>query len=165
MHETLYTTFDSPLGTLLAVSDGRSLTRLHMQDARRPHAIAPSWRHDAGAFTDLREQLEQYFAGARRRFDLEMAPGGNPFEQRVWAALLDIPYGETMSYGALAQRIGAPGAARAVGLANGRNPIAVIIPCHRVIGATGALTGYGGGLERKRLLLDLEAGVLPLLVA
>lgn len=165
MHDTIYTTFDSPLGTLLAVSDGPALTRLDMQGGRRPHAISPSWGADDAAFADLRRQLDEYFAGSRRAFDLELAPQGSPFEQRVWSALLEIPYGETMSYGALAQRIGAPGAARAVGLANGRNPIAVVIPCHRVIGAGGALTGYGGGLQRKRLLLDLEAGVLPLVVA
>ena len=93
------------------------------------------------------------------------ALAGNPFELRVWDALLEIPYGETASYGQIARRIGAPDAARAVGLANGRNPVAVIVPCHRVIGADGSLTGYGGGLDRKRLLLDLEAGVLPLAAA
>jgi methylated-DNA-[protein]-cysteine S-methyltransferase len=162
MDDTIYTTFDSPLGSLLAVSDGRALTRLDMQGGRRPHAIGANWRRDEAAFAPLRAQLQEYFDGARRTFGLELAPAGSPFELRVWSALQDIRYGETASYGELAQRIGAPGAARAVGLANGRNPIAVIIPCHRVIGADGSLTGYGGGLERKRLLLDLEAGVLPL---
>ena len=108
-------------------------------------------------------QLREYFDAARQRFDVELALAGNPFELRVWGALREIPYGATASYGAIARQIGSPAAARAVGLANGRNPIAVIVPCHRVIGADGGLTGYGGGLERKRLLLDLEAGKLTLL--
>jgi methylated-DNA-[protein]-cysteine S-methyltransferase len=107
-------------------------------------------------------QLTAYFAGELRDFDLPLAPVGTPFQERVWQALRDIPYGATTSYSALANRIGAPGAARAVGLANGRNPIAIIIPCHRVIGAGGTLVGYGGGLNRKRWLLDLEAGRVPL---
>ncbi|HZU40850.1 MAG TPA: methylated-DNA--[protein]-cysteine S-methyltransferase [Solirubrobacteraceae bacterium] len=157
---------DSPLGPLLATADadGR-LTRLHMQGGRDPLSVRPGWRREDGAFFELRAQLGEYFAGRRREFSLELAPAGSEFELRVWAALREIPYGETASYGEIARRVGAPGAARAVGLANGRNPIAVIVPCHRVIGADGSLTGYGGGLERKRLLLDLEAGVLPLAVA
>jgi methylated-DNA-[protein]-cysteine S-methyltransferase len=163
MHD-LYTTFDTPLGTLLAVGDGQALTRLSMQDAPRPLRLSPLWRHEAAAFDGLRRQLDQYFAGERREFDLPLAPAGSAFELAVWQALLEIPYGETASYGQIARRVGAPHAARAVGVANARNPIAVIVPCHRVIGADGTLTGYGGGLERKRLLLDLESGVLPLLV-
>jgi methylated-DNA-[protein]-cysteine S-methyltransferase len=162
MNESIFTTIDSPLGRLLAVSDGQSLTHLDMQEGRRPLAVSRTWRAEAAAFGSLRDQLEEYFSGDRRGFDLPLAPAGNPFELRVWAALVQVPYGETASYGEIARRIGAPGAARAVGLANGRNPIAVIIPCHRVIGANGSLTGYGGGLDRKRLLLDLESGVLPL---
>lgn len=161
--DTLYTLVDSPIGELLLVGDGRALSALHMQDAPRPRRIDPRWRRDDAAFATARAQLEEYFVGARRAFELELAPAGSPFELRVWQALLEIPYGETASYGTVAARVGAPTAARAVGLANGRNPIAVIVPCHRVIGADGSLTGYGGGLERKRLLLDLEAGVLPLL--
>lgn len=159
----MYTIIDSPLGPLLATADeaGR-LTGLHMQAGRHPMPIAPGRRRDDERFANLREQLGEYFAGRRDAFELELAPAGSEFELRVWAALLEIPYGETASYGEIAERIGAPGAARAVGMANGRNPIAVIVPCHRVIGADGSLTGYGGGLERKRLLLDLEAGVLPL---
>ena len=163
--DTLYTTFDSPIGLLLAARHGRGLTRLDMQGGRRPVAIDPRWQRRDDAFADVRTQLAEYFDGRRRTFELELAPAGSPFELRVWRTLLEIPYGETASYGAIAARVGAPGAARAVGLANGRNPIAVIVPCHRVIGADGSLTGYGGGLERKRLLLDLEAGVLPLAVA
>jgi methylated-DNA-[protein]-cysteine S-methyltransferase len=127
--------------------------------------IDPRWERRDDAFADTRRQLAEYFAGERRAFDLPLSLDGNEFELRVWSALRDIDYGETASYGEIAARIGAPTAARAVGLANGRNPIAVIVPCHRVIGADGSLTGYGGGLERKRLLLDLEAGVLPLAAA
>jgi methylated-DNA-[protein]-cysteine S-methyltransferase len=161
--DDLYTTIDSPLGTLLAVSDGEALTRLSMQDAPRPLRVSPHWRQEAGPFDQLRRQLQEYFAGERREFDLPLAPAGSEFELAFWQALLEIPYGETASYGQIARRVGAPHAARAVGVANARNPIAVIVPCHRVIGADGTLTGYGGGLERKRLLLDLESGVLPLL--
>jgi methylated-DNA-[protein]-cysteine S-methyltransferase len=161
----LYSTFDSPIGELLAVGDGDSLSRLQMQGGRRGVPIDPSWKRDDGALAAVRAQLGEYFAGARTTFDLPLAMAGNEFELSVWAALLEIPYGETASYGEIARAIGHPSAPRAVGLANGRNPIAVIVPCHRVIGADGSLTGYGGGLERKRLLLDLEAGVMPLAVA
>ena len=157
-----YDTIDSPIGTLLLVGDGRSLHRVDMQQGRRPTRIDPSWRREPEALAEVATQLGEYFAGGRRAFDLELSMNGNPFERRVWEELVEIPYGETASYGAIAQRIGAPSAARAVGLANGRNPIALIVPCHRVIGANGSLTGYGGGLERKRFLLDLEAGVLTL---
>jgi methylated-DNA-[protein]-cysteine S-methyltransferase len=151
-------TITSPIGNLLLEGDGRALHALRMVGDVRP-APAPS----GTVFADVRTQLEQYFDGERERFELPLAPRGGGFEQRVWAALREIPYGETESYGALARRIGAPDAARAVGLANGRNPIAVVIPCHRVIGADGSLTGFGGGLPRKRFLLDLEAGVGSLL--
>lgn len=158
----LYTTLHSPIGELLLAGDGRSLHHLSMQSGRRPLALDPAWVRDDDAFGVVAGQLDEYFAGARRSFDVPVVPHGNPFERSVWRALLEIPYGETTTYGAVAREIGHPDAARAVGLANGRNPIAVIIPCHRVIGADGTLTGYGGGLERKRLLLDLESGVLPL---
>jgi methylated-DNA-[protein]-cysteine S-methyltransferase len=160
----LYTTFDSPIGELLAVGDGDSLMRLDMRGGRRPVPIDPSWKRDDQALADVRAQMEQYFAGRRTTFELPLKMIGNEFERKVWAALTEIPYGETVSYGEIARQIGHPTASRAVGLANGRNPIAVIVPCHRVIGADGSLTGYGGGLERKRLLLDLEAGVMPLAV-
>jgi methylated-DNA-[protein]-cysteine S-methyltransferase len=158
----LYTIIDSPIGELLLVGDGESLSRLHMLGSRKRIEINPAWQRDDGAFEDVRAQLREYFAGDRRDFEIKLDMLGNSFELRVWDELLAIPFGETISYGEIAQRIGSPGAARAVGLANGRNPVAVIVPCHRVIGADGSLTGYGGGLERKRLLLDLEAGVLPL---
>ncbi len=153
-----YTTIDSPIGELLLAGDERGLKRLSMS----PFSIQPDWRHDPEMFAEVRDQLDQYFAGERYEFDVELDLVGNSFELSVWEALLDIPYGARASYGQVARRIGAPSGARAVGLANGRNPVAVIVPCHRVIGADGSLTGYGGGLERKRFLLELEAGVLPL---
>jgi methylated-DNA-[protein]-cysteine S-methyltransferase len=164
-NDLLYTTFASPIGELLLVGDGKRLHRLDMREGKRPVRIDPAWHRDDAAFTDVRRQLEEYFDGSRRAFDVPLALEGNAFELRVWEALLEIEYAETASYGEIARRIGEPTAARAVGLANGRNPIAVIVPCHRVIGADGSLTGYGGGLERKRLLLDLESGVLPLVTA
>lgn len=137
---------------------------LYMQGGPHPMRTASGWTWSEEAFAPARAQLDEYFAGRRRSFDLALDPAGSPFELGVWRALLEIPYGETVSYGELAARIGHPGAPRAVGVANARNPVAVVVPCHRVIGADGSLTGYGGGLERKRLLLDLEAGVqaLPL---
>jgi len=163
--ELLYSKMDSPIGELLLVGDGEALHRLDMQEGRRPTPIDPRWERRDDAFADVRAQLTDYFDGRRRQFDLPLALKGNSFELRVWDALCEIPYGETVSYGEIARRIGQPDTPRAVGLANGRNPIAVIVPCHRVIGADGTLVGYGGGLERKRLLLDLESGVLPLAAA
>jgi methylated-DNA-[protein]-cysteine S-methyltransferase len=166
MTNLIYTTMDSPIGELLLVGDGEKLHRLSMQGGRRPVPVDPRWqRRDDASFEEVRSQLADYFDGRRREFDVPLGLVGNEFELRVWEALCRIPYGETVSYGEIAREIGAPTAARAVGLANGRNPVAVIVPCHRVIGADGGLTGYGGGLERKRLLLDLEAGVLPLTTA
>ena len=165
MVETIYTTVDSPIGELLLAGDGAGLQRLDMRGGRRPIPIAAEWVRRDDAFVAARAQLDRYFAGELREFDVPLSMAGNPFELRVWAALLEIPYGETVSYGEIARQIGEPSAARAVGLANGRNPIALIVPCHRVIGADGSLTGYGGGLERKRFLLDLESGVAPLIAA
>jgi methylated-DNA-[protein]-cysteine S-methyltransferase len=155
-----YTTIDSPIGELLLAGGDDGLKQLRMS----PFHIHLDWSHDPEAFADVRDQLDQYFAGERREFDLQLDLDGNSFELSIWNALLAIPYGETASYGQVARLIGAPSGARAVGLANGRNPVAVIVPCHRVIGADGSLTGYGGGLERKRFLLELEAGVLALKV-
>jgi methylated-DNA-[protein]-cysteine S-methyltransferase len=156
--QSLYTTMESPIGELLLVSDGDTLHGLYMQDGRKPKRIAPDWKAAAEPFADVKTQLEEYFAGARTTFEVTLTVDGAPFEREVWHALEAIPYGETVSYGEIARRVGQPAAARAVGTANGRNPIAVIVPCHRVIGADGSLTGYGGGLERKRLLLELERG-------
>ncbi|MGI8491728.1 MAG: methylated-DNA--[protein]-cysteine S-methyltransferase [Acidimicrobiales bacterium] len=148
----------SPVGELTLTADGEHLTGLYMTDQRRPLDIAPGSREDRTPFDDVVAELREYFSGRRRGFDVALCPEGTQFQLRVWAALCDIPYGTTTSYGAIAKTVGAPGAARAVGAANGRNPISIIVPCHRVIGASGNLTGYGGGLERKHKLLDLEAG-------
>lgn len=156
----LFDTADSPIGELLLVGDGHALRGLYMQEGRKPMTIGREWQHDPGALADPRRQLEQYFAGERTSFDLQLIMRGSPFQRRVWRALQDIPFGETISYGEIAGRIGEPSAPRAVGWANGSNPISVIVPCHRVIGANGSLTGYGGGIERKRTLLDLEADVI-----
>ena len=165
MNPTLYTTIDSPIGELLLTGDGQVLSRLSMQHGRHPIAIDPRWHRRDEPFENVRRQLDEYFDGTRRAFEVPLRMEGNSFEIRVWRALREIPYGETVSYGQIAGEIRQPGAARAVGLANGRNPVAVIVPCHRVIGADGSLTGYGGGLARKQLLLDLEAGLIPLQVA
>jgi methylated-DNA-[protein]-cysteine S-methyltransferase len=123
----------------------------------RPNDVPAGGRRDPAALADVTAQLDSYFAGELTEFDVPLAPRGSEFQLRVWNALLEIPYGETASYGEIADAVGRPDAVRAVGATNGRNPIAVIIPCHRVIGADGSLVGYGGGLDRKRLLLELEA--------
>jgi methylated-DNA-[protein]-cysteine S-methyltransferase len=154
----MYTTIESPIGELLLLGNDRALYGLYMQGGRKPMTIAPEWERAEAPFATATTQLNEYFDGHRATFDVPLQMRGTPFERRVWHALQEIPYGETMSYGELAKRIDQPTAARAVGLANGRNPISVIVPCHRVIGANGSLTGYGGGLERKRILLELEQG-------
>jgi methylated-DNA-[protein]-cysteine S-methyltransferase len=155
----IHDTVASPVGELLLVGDGAALTGLHMQEG--PGRTEPPGRRAPRArpFAAAREQLADYFTGRRRRFELPLAPAGTDFQRRVWEALERIPYGETAGYGELAERLGAPRAPRAVGAANGRNPISIIVPCHRLVGADGGLTGYGGGLDRKRFLLALEAGV------
>jgi methylated-DNA-[protein]-cysteine S-methyltransferase len=158
---TRFTLLESPVGELLALCgpDGR-LTGLQFVEDRRPPAPPrdPRWVRDDEAFGELRGQLGAYFAGELERFELELHPRGSAFQLSVWSALREIPYGRTASYGEIAAAVGQPGAARAVGGANNRNPIAIVIPCHRVIGASGSLTGYGGGLPRKQRLLALEAG-------
>lgn len=151
---------DSPIGPLtLVAADGR-ITGLYMDAQRhRPgeEVVGSAGDPAAEPFATAADQLARYFAGQLTEFDLPLAPAGTRFQRAVWDALRQIPYGETCSYGQLASKIGNPAAVRAVGLANGRNPIALVVPCHRVIGADGSLTGYGGGLDRKRFLLDLEA--------
>ena len=147
---------DSPVGRLTLISNGKALTHLEFENPRYP---AP--KHPLGEdkiLAKARRELDAYFAGRLRAFTVALAPQGTAFQQQVWAALLKIPYGATRSYGQQAAAIGAPSASRAVGLANGRNPIAIVIPCHRVIGASGSLTGYGGGMARKQQLLELEQG-------
>jgi len=152
-----FTEFSSPIGTIKLRGTDAALTGVFMETHRHEPARTPTAVHDAAPFRAARGQLEEFFAGERREFSLALAPVGTPFQLAVWQALRAIPYGETISYGELSRRIGNPRAGRAVGLANGRNPLSIIVPCHRVIGADGTLTGYGGGLERKRFLLALEA--------
>ena len=146
----------SPVGDLVVVEDEGAVVALRLGDPARPE----DGERDDRAAPAAVEQLSEYFAGSRTGFDLELAPGGTPFQQRVWALLREIPYGETRSYGQLAAALGSAGASRAVGLANARNPIGIVVPCHRVIGSGGTLTGYAGGLPRKRWLLDHERGAL-----
>lgn len=150
-----YRTIGSPIGTLTLAGRGGVLTNLRMVDQTyEPNRT--DWSLEPSGFDDVVDQLGAYFAGELTDFDIELDLAGTEFQRRVWKALLTIPYGQTRSYGQIAEQIGAPGAARAVGLANGHNPIAIIVPCHRVIGANGSLTGFGGGLGRKRTLLELE---------
>lgn len=154
----LYTTIASPIGELLLLGDGDALRGVCMQDGRKPARIAPGWRREPAAFAAPSAQLGEYFAGRRTGFELRLRLVGTPFQVQVWEALRGVGYGETLSYGELARRIDRPGASRAVGAANGANPLAIVIPRHRLVGAGGSLTGYAGGIESKRLLLDLEVG-------
>jgi len=151
-----YSTLTTPIGELmLTADDDGALTSVNLPNR---HPDPAGWERDDELLADARRQLTEYFAGERTEFDLPLRPAGAPFQLRVWEALLRIPYGETASYGEMARELGHPTASRAVGAANGRNPIAIVVPCHRVIGANGSLTGYAGGLECKRALLDLELG-------
>jgi methylated-DNA-[protein]-cysteine S-methyltransferase len=151
----IYRFVDTPIGALLIAGDGDSIVETFFAGAK-PKA---DWIRDDDALRDAADQLLAYFAGARDKFDLPLAPRGTDFQQAVWRALLAIPYGQTTTYSTIAQKIGKPAAVRAVGAANGANPIPIIIPCHRVIGANGSLTGFGGGIDVKRQLLALEARV------
>ncbi len=163
MNKTVfYRQFSSPLGKLLLTSDGQSLTGLFMTklaDGSAPE-VTSNWKQDDAPFREVCTQLSAYFEGEIECFELKMQLVGTPFQERVWQELCEIPYGWAISYAELARRIGQPGSSRAVGGANGRNPISIIVPCHRVIGADGGLGGYGGGLDRKRWLLEHEAEVL-----
>ena len=158
---TRYIRFDSPLGPMLVTADENGLTHVDFVGAKYTRPVRPEWVEDPGApvLVECRRQLEEYFAGKRTGFDLPLAPQGTAFQQRVWEEISRVRFGETISYGELAKRAGAPGQARAAGAATGRNPVGVVIPCHRIVGSDGSLTGYAGGLERKRELLELE-GVL-----
>lgn len=153
-----YRTIDSPVGALLAAGDQQGLKFLLFVQGRNRAGPRPGWQPDRGALDEPARQLSAYFRGELRDFDLTVAPEGTPFQRAVWTELQRIPYGETISYGELARRLGNPRAVRAVGLANGSNPISIIIPCHRVIGSNGSLVGYGGGLPVKQALLALEGG-------
>lgn len=154
--DTRYTLMPSPLGDIFIARTAQRITAVCFQNGRTPMIPQPGWQRDDTAFADIFGQLNSYFAGERHEFDLPLAPQGTPFQLTVWHALQQIPYGQTTTYGELARTIGNPQAVRAVGAANGRNPIPIIIPCHRVIGSDGSLTGYGGGLHIKEALLSLE---------
>jgi methylated-DNA-[protein]-cysteine S-methyltransferase len=151
---------DSPLGALLLVGEAGLLQRVELAP-REPGALPPGWVADPDAFADARRQLDEYFAGRRRAFTLPLAAAGTPFQQAVWRAVAGIPYGATRTYGQVAAAIDRPRAVRAVGAANGANPLPIVVPCHRVIGQDGTLTGYGGGLARKDALLRLEGWQPP----
>lgn len=156
MPQRTHTVLDSPVGPLTLVATDGVLSGLYMTGQRhRPQEETFGARDDT-PFAEAERQLEAYFAGGLTTFELPLHLDGTPFQRRVWEALQDIPYGGTVSYGELADRLGKPGASRAVGLANGKNPVSIVVPCHRVIGASGGLTGYGGGLDRKRQLLAFE---------
>jgi methylated-DNA-[protein]-cysteine S-methyltransferase len=161
---TQYARFVTPLGTLFATAAGGALTGLYFEGGRHAPEISSAWVEDP-AYTPLADcarQLGEYLAGKRRLFDLHLEPRGSEFQRRVWIEIAQIPYGETITYAELARRAGAPGAARAAGAATGRNPLSIIVPCHRVVGTDGSLTGYAGGIERKTRLLEIE-GALPML--
>ena len=154
--ERCFTWMDSALGKLLVVADEQGLRAITFATGRSAPVVGDAWSEGGACLREPVRQLDAYFARELRDFDLPLLPEGTPFQQRVWQALCGIRFGETTSYGELARRIGNPAASRAVGLANGSNPIPIVIPCHRVIGSSGKLTGYGGGLDKKRWLLDFE---------
>jgi methylated-DNA-[protein]-cysteine S-methyltransferase len=150
--------FATAYGPVYATAEGASLTGVYFEGGRHAPAISAAWREDAASapLEQCARQLAEYFAGHRRAFDLPLAPRGTPFQERVWKEIAAIPYGETLTYAELARRAGAPGAARAAGAATGRNPLSIVVPCHRVVGSAGGLTGYAGGLDRKERLLRME---------
>lgn len=158
---TRYARLRTPLGTLIAIAAGGAVTGLHFDGGRHAPEIAPEWREEpyASPLRECAEQLADYFAGKRQCFDLPVAPRGTPFQERVWREIAKVPFGETITYAELAARAGSPGSARAAGAATGRNPLAIVVPCHRIVGTGGALTGYAGGLPRKERLLALEGAL------
>jgi methylated-DNA-[protein]-cysteine S-methyltransferase len=155
-NRSVHAVVDTPIGALTLVGDGHALSGLYFPDHARHPGAGTFGPRDDRAFVAARTQLAEYFAGERTEFDLPLAPHGNEFQRSVWRLLGTIPYGRTRSYGQLAAQLGDPGLARAVGAANGRNPISIVVPCHRVVGHNGSLTGYAGGLARKAFLLELE---------
>jgi methylated-DNA-[protein]-cysteine S-methyltransferase len=161
--EMFYTRMESPVGILLMAADGQGLRLVSFESSKRAASVRPDWREDRAPFAEVIRQLQTYFSGELKTFDIPLAPEGTEFQLLVWNSLRRIPYGETISYAQLAQNIGNPKAVRAVGLANGCNPIPIIIPCHRVIGSNGSLTGFGGGLPNKKKLLALESRQMSLL--
>jgi methylated-DNA-[protein]-cysteine S-methyltransferase len=163
MNTVFYTTLESPVGPLLLAGDSQGLRLVSFESSKHAEPPQAGWKQDKAPFAEVIRQLRAYFRGERKEFDLPLALEGTEFQLRVWNRLRTIPYGETISYAQLAERIGNPKAVRAVGLANGSNPIPIIIPCHRVIGSDGSLTGFGGGLPTKKMLLELESKQLSLL--
>lgn len=161
---TLFTQMASPLGTLQLTAEGGRLTGVHFPGQKHDRPAQPHWQRadDEPVLAQARRQLDEFFAGQRSRFDLPLAPQGTPFQQAVWRSLLAVPFGATSTYGAIAEAIGKPSAVRAVGAAVGANPLGIVVPCHRIIGRDGTLTGYAGGLERKARLLALESRITPL---
>lgn len=156
-----YCMYDSPVGPLLLAADDAALVAIEFPSSRHPVARGADWvEGDNAVLARTRVQLGEYFAGSRTTFELPLGPRGTEFQRGVWQALAGIPYGETISYAQLASRVGNPSAMRAVGAANGRNPLPIVLPCHRVIGADGSLTGFGGGLPTKQFLLELEGALL-----
>ncbi|HEX4943974.1 MAG TPA: methylated-DNA--[protein]-cysteine S-methyltransferase [Usitatibacteraceae bacterium] len=158
---TRYARLETPLGTMAAIAEDGKLVALDFEDAKYASAIEPDWIEDPAAapLRDCAAQLAEYFKGERGRFDLPLAARGTPFQQRVWREIAKVPFGETITYAELAARAGSPGSARAAGAATGRNPIAIVVPCHRIVGANGSLTGYAGGLPRKERLLTHEGAL------
>lgn len=161
MASTYYSVYDSPVGSLLLAGDGESLSLISFPVGRAARQPSPDWLRRNDAFIRAKSQLKAYFAGELTDFDLLLAPEGTDFQRQVWQALLSIPYGQTRSYGEIARQIGNPDASRAVGAANGLNPLPIVIPCHRVIGSDGSMTGFGGGIECKKYLLALEQQHIP----
>jgi methylated-DNA-[protein]-cysteine S-methyltransferase len=165
---TMYTELPTPVGSLFLTANDTAITGIYFPTRDRKPKGRAGWVADAGkgpasaVLARARQQLTEYFAGSRTTFDLPLEPGGTPFQQSVWDALRTIPYGTTTSYGAIARRLGDVHATRAVGAANGQNPIPIVVPCHRVVGARGELTGFGGGLDRKRWLLEHEGALMEL---
>jgi methylated-DNA-[protein]-cysteine S-methyltransferase len=159
MAEIIYTLMETPVGELLLVGSNEAITRIEFHGGRTKSLPIHEWTESKEPFADARAQLQSYFAGKLRSFDLPLNPQGTEFQQSAWRALLDIPYGETRSYADIARAIGRPKAVRAVGAANGQNPISIVIPCHRVVGSNGDLTGFGGGLQVKQQLLTLEGSL------
>ena len=153
-----YCYYDSPIGRMLLVGTEAELEELNFPNYTENKHVPREWTEDESVFTEPLRQLNEYFAGKRQEFNLAIAPQGTPFQQQVWRELCKIPFGETASYQTIAERMGKPKACRAVGMANGKNPLPIIIPCHRIIGKDGSMTGFGGGLALKRQLLDLERG-------
>ncbi len=162
-----YDFYESPHGEMLLVADGEGLSGVYFGGQKYYPQVAPQWRRDAqhAPLRQAKHELAEYFGGERKRFEVALAPAGTPFQRAVWKAISSVGFGQTITYGELANRAGCPGSARAAGAATGRNPIGVIVPCHRIVGADGSLTGYAGGLAIKRVLLALEAATPELVLA